>query len=149
MKTELMLTSRPIRHVFFIGDHDLGQFLAIAERCCAQWGGINNLIIPVDTTDELSNALQREQQLLTFAQQRRPDCFINALPGEAQVYAAWKRWTAAIEHNFPGKPLLAWDIFCQESQEVHPAFFISPDEAFTQILGPYYTVESALITVLL
>src|SRR5260221_3125591 len=106
MKTELMLTTRPIRHVFFISDHDLEQFLKVAARCCAQWGGINNLIIPVDTTNERSDASQGEQQLLTFAQQRRPDCFINALPIEAQIGSTWKRWTATIEHTFSGKPLL-------------------------------------------
>ncbi len=131
MKTELMLTTRPIRHVFFISDHDLEQFLTVAARCCAQWGGINNLIIPVDTTNERSDASQGEQQLLTFAQQRRPDCFINALPREAQTCATWKRWTATIGHTFPGKPLLTWDVFCRESQEVHPAFFVSLDEIFT------------------
>jgi hypothetical protein len=131
MKTELMLTTRPIRHVFFISSHDLAQFLTVVARCCAQWGGINNLIIPVDTTDERSSAAQREQQLLTFVQQRRPDCFINALPREAQACSTWKQLTATIEHTFPGKPLLAWDVFCRESQEVHPASFVSPDEAFT------------------
>ncbi len=130
MKTELMLTTRPIRHVFFISDHDLAQYLAVVARCCAQWGGINNLIIPVDTTDERSDASQGVGQLLTFAQQRHPDCFINVLPTEAQACSTWRRLIATIEHTFPGKPLLAWDVFRREPQEVHPASFVSPDEAF-------------------
>ena len=130
MKIELMLTARPIRHVFLIDNHDLAQFLAVATRCCSQWGGINDLIIPVDTT---SDASQREHQLLTFAQQRRPDCFINVLPKEAQASATWKRLIATIGYTFPGKPLINWDEFCQESQEVHPASLVSYDEIFRPV----------------
>lgn len=145
MKTELMLTFRPIRHVFFVSDHDLEQFLAIAIKCCTQWGGINNLIIPVDVTDERSGTLQREMLFLNWMQQRHPDCFINALPMEAQTCSAWKRLASTINDLFPGKPLLTWDAFCQESEEVHPASLVSPDEAFTQILDSNSYIHQKLI----
>lgn len=51
---------------------------------------------------------------------------------------AWKRLTAAIDREFPGKPLLDWDVFCQESREVHPASFVSSNEIFTDFVDPHH-----------
>src|SRR5258708_26873820 len=144
MKTELMLTTRPIRHVFFISDHDLAQFCAVATKCCTLWGGITNLIIPVDLTDELRSVSQAEHLLFSFVQPQRADCFINALPRGVQECPAWNRLTAAIDHMFPGKPLLDWDVFCQESREVHPASFVSSDEMFTYTFDPQRLVNRVL-----
>lgn len=136
MKTELMLTTRPIRHVFFISNQDLAQFCAVATKCCTLWGGLTDLIIPVDTTEELKKLSQAEQQLLFFVQPQRPDSFINALPTEAQGCPTWRRLSSAVGREFPGRPLLDWDVFCQESREAHPASFVSSNEIFTDFVDP-------------
>ena len=52
MKTELTVNVRPGRHVYFIGEDDLERFVDVASYCCTQWGGINNLIIPVTVVKE-------------------------------------------------------------------------------------------------
>ncbi len=135
MKTELMLTTRPIRYCFLISDRDLDQFLAVAVKCCAKWGGINNLIVALDTTQERSGDAQ---QLIAFARQRYPDYFVNALSQEAQESAAWKKIVATIEQRFPGKPLLSWDRFCQEDQGLHPVSLVSPEESL------FYTYDEAM-----
>ncbi len=52
MNTELIVNVRPVRHAYLIAEDDLSRFSELAIYCCTQWGGINNLIIPVKIDNE-------------------------------------------------------------------------------------------------
>jgi hypothetical protein len=55
MKTELTISVRPARHVYFIDENDLQRFKEVACYCCTQWGGINNLIIPITALKDVQD----------------------------------------------------------------------------------------------
>ncbi len=129
MKTELTITTRPLRHVYFIADNDLSQFINVASFCCTQWGGINNLIVPINTAKTMStDTPSKEQWFHSLLQQHTPDIFINALPENAQACSVWRWFETEIVHSFPGRQVLPWETFCREDQSLHPLQILSSDE---------------------
>jgi len=106
MKTELTINIRPLHHVYFIAENDLARFTEVASFCCTQWGGINNLIIPVPLAkaEEANSALlQKDSLFAQIIRRRNPDIFIDALPlreEEHPFYESLRSWLAS---EYPGK----------------------------------------------
>lgn len=126
MNTELTINVRPVRHAYFIVEDDLAQFIEVASFCCTQWGGINNLIIPVQLVKEADHIdVTIDGWHLDMLNRRHPDIFVNALSSQEdcslhhilQNYLASRSFTQS---------LVEWNVFIDIDDTVHPLHIISP-----------------------
>jgi hypothetical protein len=137
MKTELAITARPLRHVYFIADDDLTQYINVASFCCSQWGGINNLIVPVNTAKTMrDDTSSKERWYLTLLQRHTPDVFINALPANGQACSVWRWFETKIGHSFPGKQVLPLEKFYGVDRSLSPLQILTPDERLKRFTVP-------------
>jgi hypothetical protein len=90
MRTELYTYVRPLRHAYFIREDDLARFQTVAAFCCTQWGGINNLIIPVKTATAASGAISLEipSRFEHALRLRSPHFFIDAMTDQLEYEKA-------------------------------------------------------------
>ncbi len=123
MKTEMTINVRPIRHVYFIAESDLTRFTEVACFCCTQWGGINNLIIPIPTGEskETENLLtNKDSSFVQIIKRRNPDIFIDAVSiadEESSFYNSLMPWLAS---KYLGKPVIKWETFLSTDRSLHP-----------------------------
>ena len=127
MKAELTINIRPVRHVYFIGENDLERFVEVATYCCTQWGGINNLIIPVQINKETEDAqVYVHSYNLFLIRSRQPDVFVDAFSDKEEnspIRDALARYFAS---EFPVKSLQLWESFIQLDDVFHPLNILSP-----------------------
>ncbi len=121
MKTELTINVRPLRHAYFIAEDDLKRFTEVATFCCTQWGGINNLIIPIPTSIEAdSTSIHKENWLFHIIKQRCPDISINALREKEQSNTIARSLIGKLTFEFPDKFPIPWETFREEDRSFHP-----------------------------
>lgn len=128
MKAELTINVRPVRHVYYIDENDLERFVEVASYCCTQWGGINNLIIPIKILKEAnSTSFQVHRYLGDMTRRRYPDIFVDAVSdreGHSSIHDTLK---AQLASDYPGKFLNKWDTFIKVDNALHPLNIISSE----------------------
>ena len=121
MKAELTINLRPIRHAYFIGEDDLERFIEVACFCCTQWGGINNLIIPVKIAKETDDiTVQIYPYFMQMMNKRHSDIFVNAISNQSGNSSIHDALNDLLASKFPGKLLDRWDTFIQLDNALHP-----------------------------
>src|SRR6266516_4663467 len=122
MQTELTINVRPLRQVYFIAENDLKRFTEVASFCCTQWGGINNLILPLPTEESERNDLflQKDSLFSQIIRRRNPDIFVNAvasIEGGETFYRSLMSWLTS---QYSGKPIIKWEDFLTADNSLHP-----------------------------
>lgn len=126
MKAELTINVRPVRHVYFIDENDLERFVDVASYCCTQWGGINNLIIPITVVKEAQNiSYQVHRYLADMTRRRHPDIFVDAVSDREGNGSIHDEMNAQLASDYPGKLLNKWDSFIESDIALHPLNIIS------------------------
>lgn len=127
MKTELTVNVRPVRHVYFIGENDLERFVDVASYCCTQWGGINNLIVPVTIAKEgQETSFQVHRLLSDMLGRRHPDVFVDAVSERESNDSLHNALSTQLASEYPGKFLNRWDTFIEMDNAFHPLNITSP-----------------------
>lgn len=124
MRAEFVVTARPLRHAYFVVEDDIERFIDVASYCCTQWGGINNLIIPVKKAEGQSPPFQIEPLFERFIKSRRPDIFIDAVSDRDTTVgnSVLEGLRTYVSSKYPNKPLTWWEGFTRTYQDesVHP-----------------------------
>ncbi len=128
MKTELTINVRPLRHVYFIAENDLKRFTEVASFCCTQWGGINNLIIPLPIEEAKTKDLflQKDSLFSQIIRRRNPDIFVDAvasIEGGETFYRSLMSWLTSA---YPGWPVIKWESFLIADQSLHSLQIVIP-----------------------
>ncbi|HEV2582275.1 MAG TPA: hypothetical protein VGT44_15580, partial [Ktedonobacteraceae bacterium] len=127
MKAELTINIRPVRHVYFIGENDLERFVEVASYCCTQWGGSNNLIIPVQINKETDDAqVFVHSYNLFLIRSRYPDVFVDAFSDKEENSSIRDDLAKYFASEFPGKNLQSWETFLLIDDVFHPLNILSP-----------------------
>ncbi len=125
MKAELTINIRPVRHVYFVSENDLERFVEVASFCCTQWGGINNLIIPVQFGKEAQESPIYIHSYNRFIiEQRQPDIFVDAIPDKIGD-SLTEKFKSYFNSQFLGKSLDGWESFIQLDDVLHPLNILS------------------------
>ncbi len=152
MNTELTVNVRPVRHAYFIAEDDLTRFSELARYCCTQWGGINNLIIPVKIDNEADHpVVMIHGWFLDMIGRRRPDIFIDALiPMEADS-PLHEALHAYLRSEHFTQPFERWDLFLHTDMTLHPLNIASsqkgPEKPELAVLGffPGFSTQNLLL----
>jgi hypothetical protein len=65
---------RPVKHAYFVLEDDMENLIRVMRYVCTQWGGIENLIIPVKPDLTIAPFFK------SMLQQHEPDLFVGFLP---------------------------------------------------------------------
>lgn len=123
MKTEMTINVRPLRLVYFIAENDLARFTEVATFCCTQWGGINNLIIPIPSGESKETEIlltNKDSSFVQIIKRRNPDIFIDAVSladQESGFYNALMPWLAS---EYTSKHVIKWETFLSTNRSLHP-----------------------------
>ena len=134
MRSELYTYVRPLRHAYFIQEDDLARFQDMAAYCCTQWGGINNLIIPVKIATSTSGAVTIDiSSRFDLALKRRiPHFFIDAVTDQLE-YEEANEVSRQLQDFVRGINATAflhvWDQFLEIDDCLHPLGIIAPAAA--------------------
>ncbi len=127
MKAELTVNVRPVRHVYFIDENDLERFVDVASYCCTQWGGINNLIVPITVMKEGQETnFQIHRFLSDMIGRRHPDVFVDAASDRESDESLHDALNNQLASEFPDKSLNKWDAFIEGDNAFHPLNITSP-----------------------
>jgi hypothetical protein len=136
MKTEMTISVRPPRHVYFVPDNDLNRFVDVASWCCTQWGGINNLIVPANADTGLTARDSHFSPNLSapifaeFLSWRKPDIYVDAVTRLDE--AADPNDLSKVKWEYSGKPLYWWDYFTMPGIDecLHPLSILPENSNF-------------------
>lgn len=123
MKTEMTINVRPLRHVYFIAEDDLKRFTEVATFCCTQWGGINNLIIPVPIGERKGTEnpfTNKDSFFVQNIKRRNPDIFIDAVATTEKQNTFYSLLSSWLGSQYPGKPVIEWEAFLTTDMSLHP-----------------------------
>lgn len=133
MKADLTINIRPVRHIYFISENDLERFVEVASYCCTQWGGSNNLIIPIQFgKDAQDMPLYIHSYNLFLISLRQPDTFVDAISDrmdDSLIRDSFKNYFAS---QFPGHSLYEWSSFIQYDDTFHPLNILSSQNDFSK-----------------
>lgn len=136
MKAEMTISVRPPRHAYFIPDDDLSRFVDVASWCCTQWGGINNLIVPVKPKSDMTVRGSQFSPVLSapifdaFLFWRQPDIYIDAVTHIDEMDTSSD--SQNVQRAYANKPLFHWDHFISPGVDdcLHPLSILPTDSTF-------------------
>jgi hypothetical protein len=127
VKAELTINIRPVRHVYFVDENDLERFVEVASYCSTQWGGINNLIIPVQIDKETGDVqIHIHSYNMFLINLRQPDIFVDALSGKEENSSIRDSLASYLTSLVLDKSLHQWLSFIQFDDSFHPLNILSP-----------------------